>query len=191
MDTQDSTHPRISPASRTLVRRRWLIGLGALLAVGSLSLSMARAQAPAAGGGSDASAVAGPFGGGGEGFMAFRMQRLLDKVGATASQKSQIKAVWDGLRPQLQAVHQQHAQLRQQIGQALSASTIDPTAVEKLRQQSVQLMDKASSLFTQGMVSTAQVLTPDQRKQALTLIQQHRGHHGHGPGAGAAPSGNE
>jgi Spy/CpxP family protein refolding chaperone len=184
METGDSTQPRITtPTPRPLVRRRWLAGLGALLAVGALSMSMARAQAPADSG--DPSAVAGPFGGGGEGFMAFRMQRLLDKVGATDSQKGQIKAVWDGLRPQLQTLHQQHAQLRQQIGQAISAPTIDTAGIEKLRQQSVQLMDKTSSVITQGMVSSAQVLTPDQRKQALALIQAHRGHH-HGPGAGAA-----
>jgi Spy/CpxP family protein refolding chaperone len=183
METEDSTQPRIpNPTTRPLARNRWLAGLGALLAVGALSLSMARAQTTDGG---DPTAVAGPMGPGGEGFMAFRMQRLLGKIGATDSQKSQIKAIWDGLRPQLQTLHQQHAQLHQQIGQALSAPTIDPSQVETLRQQSVQLMDKISTVVTQGMVSSAQVLTPDQRKAALAEIQAHRGRH-HGPHGGAA-----
>jgi Spy/CpxP family protein refolding chaperone len=184
METEESTQPRIpNSTTRPLARKRWLAGLGALLAVGALSLSMARAQTTDAG---DPSALAEPMGPGGEGFMAFRMQHLLAKIGATDSQKSQIKAIWDGLRPQLQTLHQQHAQLRQQIGQAISAPTIDPAHVETLRQQSVQLMDKISSVVTQGMVSSAQVLTPDQRKAALAEIQAHRGRHPHGPRAGAA-----
>jgi Spy/CpxP family protein refolding chaperone len=189
MDTDvNETDARINRKTRPLAHRRGLAGLGALLAAGALSLSIARAQAPAGAGGPPA--AMGAFGGDGEGFMAFRMQRLLDKVGASDSQKGQIKAIWDGLRPQLKTLHQQHFQLRQQIGQALSAPTIDPAGVEKLRQQSVQLMDKTSSLITQGMVSSAQVLTADQRKSALTIIQQHQQHQRHhGPGAGTSGAG--
>jgi Spy/CpxP family protein refolding chaperone len=180
METQKDTV--ITRTARPLAYRRWLAGLGALLAVGAASFSIAQAQAPAGAG--DPPAVMGGFGGGGEGWRAARMQRLLDKVGATDSQKGQIKAIWDGLRPQLKTLHQQGFQLRQQIGQAITAPNIDQGAVEKLRQQSVQLMDKTSALVTQGMVSSAQVLTPDQRKQALTIIQEHRRHHGPGAPAG-------
>jgi len=178
METEDSKPTSSTRIARPQAPRRWLAGLGALLAVGALSFSMARAQAPAGAGGAPAGAM-GAFGDGG-GFMAFRMQRILNAVGATDSQKGQIKAIWGGLRPQLQALHQQHAQLHQQIEQAISAPTIDPAAVEKLRQQQVQLLDKTSSVVTQGIVATAQVLTPDQRKAALVEMQKHRRHHGPG-----------
>jgi Spy/CpxP family protein refolding chaperone len=182
MDTDNTTHPRIARPARPRIGKRWWAGLGVLVAAGALSLSAARAQTAAgdAGGGAPMGAW-GP--GGGEGFMAARMQNILTKVGASDSQKSQIKAIWDGLRPQLKTLHQQGFQIRQQMAQAMTAATIDPTAVEKLRQQSVQLMDKTSALFTQGMVSTAQVLTPDQRQAALAEIQSHQGqgHHRHGP----------
>ena len=68
-------------------------------------------------------------------------------------------------------------QIRQQIGQALAAPTIDTNAIEKLRQQSLQAMDKSSQLLTQGMVQTAQVLTPDQRQKVLSELHRHGHHH--------------
>ena len=176
MGTDISTNPRQLDNPGPQGRRRWLAGIGVALAVGAASLSIAQAEPPAPGDGGGPSAHRGRFGG--DGFMAFRVQRVLEQVGATDSQKSQVKAIWTGLRPQLQTLHQQHAQLRRQIEETMTAATIDTAAVEKLRRQSVQLMDKTSSLITQGMVSTAQVLTPDQRKRALAEIQSHHGHHG-------------
>ena len=123
----------------------------------------------------------GPGGRGGPGgFMHERMQarmdRILTEVGATDSQKAQVKAIWVGLAPQLKAAHQEHRQLREQIEQALSAPTIDSAAIEKLRQQSVQSMDRTSTLLTQGMVSTAKVLTPEQRQKAVAELHRHPHH---------------
>jgi protein CpxP len=115
--------------------------------------------------------------------MQARIDRILTEVGATDSQKSQVKAIWAGLGPQLKAAHQQHAQLREQIEQALTAPTIDGATIEKLRQQSVQAIDKTSSLLTQGMVSTAQVLTPEQRQKVIAELRRHP-HHPMGMGGG-------
>jgi len=139
--------------------RRALAGVATLAVVGALSFSVAQARG---------------FGGGHEGFMAFRMHKILDKVGATDAQKAQIKSIWEGLRPQLKTLHQQHAGLRQQITQAMTAATIDTAAIEKLRQQSVAVMDKVSAVMTQGFVETARVLTPEQRKQAAAEIEKAR-----------------
>lgn len=170
-------------------RRLWLVVapmLGALTAGGVALGAAGSAGTPAA------SDVSGPDGMGpgemgGPGGPARRLGRILDKVNATAAQRSQIQGIWKGLRPQLKAAHEQHAALRQQMVAALTGQTIDPTAVEKLRQQSMAWADKASSLFTQGMVGTAQVLTPDQRKLAAQEFEQHQGHgfgrHGFGPPA--------
>jgi Spy/CpxP family protein refolding chaperone len=142
--------------------RRALGAVAALIAAGALSLSVAQAHG---------------FGGGHEGAMAFRMHKVLDRVGATDAQKAQIKAIWEGLRPQLKTLRLQHAGLRQQITEAMTAATIDPAAIEKLRQQSVGVMDKVSSVMTQGFVETARVLTPEQRKQAAAEIEKARQNH--------------
>jgi periplasmic protein CpxP/Spy len=146
-----------SPRSpRRRISRRAVGALAAVFLAGGLSFSVAQAH------------------GGGEGFMAFRMHKILDHVGASDAQKAQIKTIWEGLRPQLKTLHQQHAGLRQQITQAMTAATIDPAAIEKLRQQSVGVMDKVSSVMTQGFVETARVLTPEQRKQAAAEIAKAR-----------------
>jgi protein CpxP len=180
MNGEDSTKTTMR-LWRPSSRRLWLVVapmLGALT-VGGVALAGSSGAAPAA----DAS---GPDGMGGPG-PARRLGRILDKVNATPAQRSQIQAIWQGLRPQLRATHQQHEAIRQQIVTALSGPTIDPSAVEKLRQQGMTLADKTSSLFTQGMVQTAQVLTPDQRKLAAQEFEQHHaggfGRHGFGPPA--------
>ena len=150
---------------RSRGRRRWLLMLAVPLAVGLAGLSVARAQ---------------HFGGqvhGGKGaFMKERIDHLLSAAGASDAQKGQIQTIWDGLRPHLKALHQQHAAARRQIGEAMTAPKIDPGQVENLRQQSVAIMDKISAVITQGMVASAQVLTPEQRKVVLQKIEEHRHH---------------
>ena len=106
-----------------------------------------------------------------------RMQRILDRVGATPAQRDQIRAIWTGLRPQLRAERVQHKSLRQQMVAALTAPTINAAEVERLRKLSMASADKVSALFTQGMVASAQVLTPEQRKLAGEELAKGRGHH--------------
>jgi Spy/CpxP family protein refolding chaperone len=117
-----------------------------------------------------------------------RFRHLLEVAGATDAQKAQIKATWQNLRPQLRAVAEEHAKVRQSIRQALTAPSIDTAAIEKLRRDGVQLADKRSALITQGMVSSAQVLTPEQRQKIADEIQKHAAeagqHHGQGQGEG-------
>jgi Spy/CpxP family protein refolding chaperone len=160
-------------------RRRpsWLLILPVVGALGAGALAVSTAHAQAV----DAGAASGP------GFMARRLGHMLDKVGATPGQRSQIQAIWSGLRPQIKALRQQHMALHQQMVAALTGATINAADVEKLRQQSVALTDKTSALFTQGIVATAQVLTPEQRKlaqQELAQRAQHRFGGGMGGGFG-------
>jgi Spy/CpxP family protein refolding chaperone len=164
MTTQNNAQDGLlfTPARR---RRRWTwLVLAVSLGLGGGAYSVARAAGDVA--------EMGP--GGMHGRMHARMDKILTAAGATDGQRAQIKSIWQGLRPQLKAAHQEHFKIRQQIQQALAAPNIDPAAIEKLRQQSLQSMDKTSALITQGMVSTAQVLSPDQRQKALTAIQSHQ-----------------
>jgi len=166
----DSSPPS-PPLGARPPRRRWLALLLVPVAAGVLGASVASAHGFGGGG---------PRGGG-MAFMQERMDHLLAAAGASDAQKSQIKGIWDKLRPQLQPLHKQHADGRRQIGEAMAAATIDVARVEQLRKQSIDTMDKISALMTQGMVQSAQVLTPDQRKLVLQKIEERRGHH-RGPG---------
>src|SRR5262249_14236228 len=117
MEIEDKTSRPLRPRSR---KGLW-VGLALVLGAGAASLAVPLAQADEFDGG-------GPGGPGAMfgGRWAFRVQRMLDKVGATPSQKSQIAAIWQGLRPQLKTLHQQHFALRKQIADAMTAPTVDP-----------------------------------------------------------------
>jgi protein CpxP len=171
----DTETPDTHTATARPRRRSWLLLIPALAVLGIAGGAYTTAQAQTA-----EATDGGPAGGLG----ARHLERLLDKVGATASQRGQIEAIWNGLRPQLKSFHQQHEAIRQQIGAALSASTINPATIETLRKQAMGVADQMSSTFTQGLVQTAQVLTPTQRQQAQAFIQEARGrfqhHHGDG-----------
>jgi protein CpxP len=153
--------------------RRWLI-LGLPLA-GLLAVTAARADttpAPtdgaAAGGahewhrgghrGRGGHEGVGPMGG-------MRIHRLLGVAGASDAQKTQIKQIFEGMRPQMQTLRTDHEKVRQQLAQALTAPTVDASAVERLRLEQVRLADQRSKLMTQAMVKASQVLTPEQRQK--------------------------
>jgi protein CpxP len=151
-------------------RRTWLLALPVVALAGVASVSVAYAQRQAPGGDT-------PRGGEMAGFVARRLERILDKVNATPGQRGQIHAIWDGLRPQLRELRTQHGALRKQIVAAVTAPTINAADVEKLRQQSMAISDRQSALFTQGIVASAQVLTPEQRKLAQDEMAKHAGGH--------------
>ena len=161
-------------------RRALLILAGAIVVGSAISTAAVRAESldDARGGGSDGAAGVGMHG--------RRIEKILDHVNATPAQRAQIRAAWDGLRPQIKALRQQHQAVRKQILAALTAPSINTSEVERLRQQATGLHDKMSALLTQGMVATAQVLTPDQRKQAQEEMAKHGGggHHRFGPRGG-------
>ena len=169
VDAQERANS-VAPPTRRARRKMLLVSLTALaLAAAGGLMSSARAAGP---GGGDEMAGGMPM---------HRMHRILDKVGATASQRDQIRAIWSGLRPQLRAERATHKNLRQQMVAALTAPSINAGDVERLRKLSMASQDKMSALITQEMVGSAQILTPDQRKLAQEEIAKDDGHHHWGP----------
>jgi len=164
---QDTT---VAPAPRRTRRRITLVALSALL-LASAAGGISTARAGGRGGGEEMGA------GTGEGMPMRRMQRILDSVGATQAQRDQIRAIWAGLQPQLRAERAQHKTLRQQMVAALTAPTINAAEVERLRKLSMANADKISTLVARGMVASAQVLTPEQRKRAQEEIAKGGGRH--------------
>ncbi|HVR62461.1 MAG TPA: periplasmic heavy metal sensor [Polyangia bacterium] len=166
----------IARQGRRFSRRAALV-LAPVLLLGSLTLSAAEREQGGDGG-------PGMFGHG-HGMQMRRFHHMLDVAGATDAQRAQIKAIWEPLRPQLRAAAEEHAKIRLSIRQALVAPTIDAAAIEKLRQEGLAAWDKKSALFTQAMVASAQVLTPDQRQKISAEMQKHAAEHHHNGGGDA------
>jgi Spy/CpxP family protein refolding chaperone len=105
-------------------------------------------------------------GGPGMGMMGGRgMERMLDSVNASAEQRTQIRAIFDRARTDMQAQHESGRALRQQMMTLFTQPVVDANAVEALRQQGMQHHDAASRRMTQAMVEASRVLSPEQRKQ--------------------------
>ena len=113
------------------------------------------------------------------------MEQMLDRVHATPEQRARIRAfqknAWEHNRPLME----QMRSLRQQSMQLLSASTIDFGALENLRSKQMAIANQLSRQMTQTQYEIAQVLTPAQRQQAYTMMQERMKHrmdrNGHGP----------
>ena len=105
---------------------------------------------------------------GGRGFT-----RMLDAANASADQRSQIKAIMDAAHADLRAIRQAGQPLHQQMMQLFTQANVDANAVEAVRQQMQAQQEQASKRMLQAMIDASRVLTPDQRQQIATAMQQH------------------
>jgi periplasmic protein CpxP/Spy len=188
----DIDGPSDGAARPPRARGRWVpsrrrLGIALALALGGVGVSLGVAGGVAQAGFFGDEGGPGPHRGGGEGFMMRRIDRMLDAANATNDQRTKIRAIWEGFQPQIKAARQQHGGIRRQLAQTLGAATIDRARIEELRKQQVQSVDKLSSLATQAVIASAEVLTPEQRQKVLQEMARHHFHRGggRGPGSGA------
>jgi Spy/CpxP family protein refolding chaperone len=155
--------------------RRWWLLLA--LPVALAGVHVARAWAF---GGPGMGMGFGPEEGEHEAFMQRRLEKALDLVKATDSQRAAIKPIIQQLATDLKSIHKQHAQLHKATLDAFSATTLDPAGIENLRVQAAALMDQASKTITTALVQAGNVLTVDQRQTLIQQMRNHGGHHRHG-----------
>lgn len=113
-----------------------------------------------------------------------QMGRMLERVGATPEQRSQIEKIAEAARTDLRALHETTRTLREQARQLFVQPSVDEAAAEALRQQMLVQHDKASQRSLQAMLEVSRVLTPEQRQQLAAQMKQRRGgmHEPHGRG---------
>lgn len=130
--------------------------------------------------------AAGPFGHGGcegapESAEALRQRVdrgagfLLGKLDATDEQEARIDTILDRVVPELFALKDDHAALREEARAALTGDTVDAAEIEGIRKEALGLADDASRIVVNGVVEIAQVLTPEQRAEAGALAERFHG----------------
>ena len=102
------------------------------------------------------------------------LERMLDQVGATPEQRTQIRAIADAAAADLQAQRDAGRTLREQSLQLFAQPTVDANAVEAQRQKTLQHQDQVSRRMTQAMLDVSRVLTPEQRAQWAERMGQRR-----------------
>ncbi len=113
------------------------------------------------------------FGGSPE-HVAHMVDFMLDGLGASDAQRSQIKQIATQAAADLKAQAAAGRGLRQRGLQILTAPTIDAGAAEQLRQQMSQHHDQMSRRVMQAVLAVANVLTPEQRSKLGERIRDRR-----------------
>ncbi|MCW5624355.1 MAG: Spy/CpxP family protein refolding chaperone [Burkholderiales bacterium] len=131
--------------------------------------------------------------------MEFATDWMLSKVKATDSQKLQVRGILTATFDDLRGLAETHRHNRHALFQVLSADTVDRAQLEALRQSELALADRASRRITQALADTADVLTPEQRRELAERFRRFgppgpmgpgplgAGPDGEGPGAGMRP----
>jgi periplasmic protein CpxP/Spy len=91
------------------------------------------------------------------------IDHMLDGLGASDAQRTQIKQIVAQAAVDIKAQAAAGRGLRQRGMQIFTAPTVDANAAEQLRQQMLQQHDQMSRRVTQAMIAVANVLTPEQR----------------------------
>jgi len=108
------------------------------------------------------------------------LKHLYVEIDATDGQKQKLAPIVKQAAKDLLPLHEKVHAARKQAIELLTADTIDRGAIEALRAGHLQLAEQASRRLAQALSEAAEVLTPAQRKELATRIENHhRGwHHG-------------
>jgi periplasmic protein CpxP/Spy len=110
-------------------------------------------------------------------------KHMLDRVGATDAQRSQIEAIYKSARQDLAGQRETGKKLHEQMATLYAATNVDAAAIEAVRVQLSAQHEAASKRMSQATVEAARVLTPEQRlKIAEVMKKRHerRAHRHHG-----------
>jgi protein CpxP len=104
-----------------------------------------------------------------------RVDRMLDGLGATDAQRTQIKEIVRLAAVDLKAQHDRDdgRALRDKGLQLFTAPSIDAAAVDALRQQIAARREESSKRMMQAMIDIGRVLSPEQRAKAAQLARFH------------------
>ena len=122
-----------------------------------------------------------PHGPGGHGMMMFggppehmgrRIDHMLDGLGASDAQRSQIKQIAAAAATDLRAQREAGRALHERGLQIFAAPNVDAAAAESVRAQIQAQRDQASRRTLQAVLDISKVLTPEQRAKLGERMKQ-------------------
>jgi protein CpxP len=158
--------------SLTGLRSRWV-----LQAAAAVTLAAAAAVPALAQGHPPMGMAGGPGGemmlfGGPPEHVARMLDGMLDGLGASDSQRRQIRQIAMAASADVKAQRDTTRGLHEKGMQIFTAPTVDAAAAESLRQQMLAQHDQASRRELQAMLDVAKVLTPEQRARIGARLQE-------------------
>ncbi len=91
---------------------------------------------------------------------------------ASVEQRQQIQAAVNDLVEQLYPLMQQHRDSHQALIAELTKPELNREAFEELRKAKLTHIDTASSRLVDGVISVAEILTPEQRQRLASRFQR-------------------
>ena len=105
-----------------------------------------------------------------------RIERMVKhfavEVDATPEQRAKLTEIAKAAAKDLRPMREKVQDARRRGIELLAAPTIDRAAIERLRAEQIQAADVASRRLSQALADTAEVLTPEQRKQFAERFQR-------------------
>ena len=151
--------------------------LAALVAIGAALAMSAWAQPGGHHGGPGRGGPGMIFGGSPE-QVGRMVDHMLDGLGATDDQRSQVKRIAQAAATDLKAQRDAGGGLREKAALVFGAPNVDAAAAESLRQQMLAQHDQRSRRVLQALLEVSKVLTPDQRAKLGERIKQREGQRG-------------
>jgi periplasmic protein CpxP/Spy len=100
------------------------------------------------------------------------VRHLAIEVDATAEQQERLRGIVRSAVRDLLPLREKAISSRVRARELLTATTIDRSAIEALRNEQMALADQATSRFTQALADAASVLSPEQRRRLAERIDR-------------------
>ncbi len=114
-----------------------------------------------------------------ERFVEWRVDGMLAEVEATDDQRDRVHGIVAAAIADMAEFREFKHEGREALVEALTKETVDRAELEALRQQKLDLADRASQRLLTALADTADVLTPAQRAELAEEWVSHGWHHGH------------
>jgi Spy/CpxP family protein refolding chaperone len=100
--------------------------------------------------------------------------RALQAIGATADQQTRIQDIMKAAHDDIRKQHEAAGDLRAQMLQVFTATTVDARAAEAVRAKMSAVHEADSKRMLQAMIDASAVLTPEQRAKLAEEIGKRR-----------------